>query len=117
MDDKDKGLSPQMTRVLRWVLSAEFVRRVAEPAYNDLLAGGIERGHPVVGLLATVRFVLECMWTAFPRTIFHLRRSKILAAVLATTVVALIIVRQRMAYGAGYGPHQTDRLHLRRERP
>jgi hypothetical protein len=95
-------LSPVTPRLLRWILPAEFVRRVAEPAYNDLLVSGIERGQSAVGLLVTARFVAECVWAAFPGTIFRLRRSKILAAVLATTVVALVIVRERMAYGAGY---------------
>jgi hypothetical protein len=97
-------MSRRMSRFLKGILPAEFVRRVAEPAYNDLLASRIERGQPVVGLLTAVGFVLECVWTSFPRTIFRLRRSKILAAALATAVVALIVVRQRMAYGGGYGP-------------
>jgi hypothetical protein len=100
---------------MTWILPVEFVRRVAEPAYNDLLASVLERGQPVVGLLATIWFVAECLWAAFPRTIFRLRRSKILAAVLATTVVALVIVRERMAYGPGYSsqPPSTNSEHTR----
>jgi hypothetical protein len=112
----DEGLPPGMPRLLRWILPAEFVRRVAEPAYDDLLANGLERGQSVVGLLATARFVVQCMWAAFPRTIFRLRRSKVLAAaVLATTVVALVIVRERMAYGPGYSsqPPSANSEHTR----
>jgi hypothetical protein len=97
----DEGQFLRMNRLLRWILPAEFVRRVAEPAYNDLLASRSERGQ-AVGLVATVRFILECLWTAVPLSIFRWRRSKILAAALAMTVVTLIIMRERMAYSAGY---------------
>lgn len=106
----DKGLPQGTLRLLGWILPAEFVRRVAEPAYNDLLASGLERGQPAVGLMVSARFVLECLWAAFPRMILRLRRSKVLAAVLVTTLAALVLVRERMAYGAGYSPRQRDRL-------
>jgi hypothetical protein len=96
-------LSSGMPRLLKRILPAEFVCRVVEPAYNDLLASRIERGQPEVGLLATGQFVVECICTAFP--VFRVRRSRILGAVLAMTVVALVIVRVRIAYGPEYSPH------------
>jgi hypothetical protein len=97
----DERLCP---RLLRWILPADFVRRVAEPAYDDLLASGMERGKPVVGLAAMVGFVIECLWTAFLHAIFlrrfSLRRSRVLAVVLL--LVALAIVRERVAYSGAY---------------
>jgi len=96
----DEGMCP---RLLRWILPADFVRRVAEPAYNDLLASGIARGKPIVGLAATVGFVFECVWTAGLHAIFlrrFLLRSRILVVVLV--LVALAIVRERAVYGGAY---------------
>jgi hypothetical protein len=112
----DDGLPPRVPRLLRWILPAGFVCRVVEPAYNDLLASSLERGHTAVGLLATARFVLACLWTAFPQAIFASRRSRILAAALAAAMVVSIFVRLRMDYGALSSPHQRDRLLPPRER-
>jgi hypothetical protein len=112
----DDGLPPRAPRLLRWILPARFVCRVVEPAYNDLLAGSLERGRTAVGWLATARFVLACLWTAFPQSVFGSRRSRILAAALAATLVVLIVVRLRMDYGAASSPHPRDRLPPRYQR-
>jgi hypothetical protein len=106
----DDGLPPQPPRLVRWILPARFVRRVVEPAYNDLLASSIERGHTEVGFLATIRFVLACLWTAFPHSILGSRRSRVLAGALAAAMVVLIIVRVRMDYGTTRSPDHRPRV-------
>jgi hypothetical protein len=94
-----------MPRLLVCVLPAEFVRRVAEPAYDDLLASRLERGRPAVGLLAVAGFVVECLWAAFSGPVFRPRRPRILAAALVATVILLVVVRERLAYSAGDSAH------------
>jgi hypothetical protein len=106
----DDGLPPEVPRLLRLILPARFVARVVEPAYNDLLASSIERGHTGVGFLASARFVLGCLWTAFPHSILGSRRSKVLAAGLAATITVLIVVRLRMDYGTRSSPQPPPRF-------
>ncbi len=59
----------QIPRILRWLLPADFVKRVIEPAYDDLRAEAIEQGQSEVGLRAIGGFVGSCLMAAAPRAI------------------------------------------------
>ncbi len=78
-------------RLMAWlalVLPLEFVRRVAQPAWEDEQLEWVQRG--AIPTLARTRFVLNCLWVGVP--LIFWRRGRPTRVTLVAMGSALLLL-------------------------
>ena len=95
----DELQRPLPVRIVERLLPREFVRRVVDPAWEDLRAHRLRSGLGTADLWAGVRFAAHCLVPALQYELIRIRRPRWVAWCLLAAFVAFVIVRERMAYG------------------